>query len=315
MKLIIQIPCFNEAQSLEQVLDSIPKKIQGIDEIEILIIDDGSSDATTDIARAHGGVHVIRNLRNLGLARSFRKGIHECLQRGADIIVNVDGDNQYPASEIPKLIEPIVSGRADLVIGDRQTGSIVHFSPMKKFLQKVGSRIVDRLSRTKVNDVTSGFRAFSREGALRLTILSNYTYTLESLLQAESKGFTIESIKIETNEPTRESRLMKSITSYLVFSLATIIRVFTMYNPLRVFVTIGGSLIFAASILSGRFLYYYLFTTGAGKIQSLILAAILLISGIMVVLVGVLADLIQFNRRLLEDILERLKRIEYSDPH
>jgi len=313
MKLIVQIPCFNEAETLPVVLKGIPSSIAGIDSIETLVIDDGSTDGTSDIARAGGVDHVIRNTKNLGLAFSFRRGLDICLKHGADIIVNIDGDNQYKGSEIPRLIEPLLKKRADIVIGDRQTSSIPHFSPLKKLLQILGSKIVRHMSNTKVQDTVSGFRAFSKDAALRLTILSNYTYTLESILQAQTKGLAIENILIETNPKTRESRLMKNLSSYLTFSGATLIRVFTMYNPLRVFVTIGSSFLVIGSIVGARFVYYYLTVGGAGRVQSLIFASICITVGMTIILVGLLADLIQFNRRLLEDVLERVRRLELDD--
>ncbi len=310
MKLLVQIPCYNEEQNLPQVLQGIPKTIEGIEQIEILVIDDGSSDNTSLVARNYGAHHLIRNKRNLGLAHTFRKGLDACLRAGADIIVNIDGDNQYNGSDIPKLIQPIVEGRADMVVGDRQTDTIMHFSPLKRILQKVGSSLVRSLSRTSVRDTVSGFRAFSREAALKLTILSNYTYTLESILQAGAKGLLIDSIPIQTNHVLRKSRLIRSLRSYLAFSAATIIRIFTMYNPLRVFVDIGGIFILISLALAARFLYFYFFEVGRGLIQSLIFAAAFASIGMMILLVGVLADLIQFNRRLLEEILERVRKLE-----
>lgn len=310
MKLVIQIPCHNEAETLPVVIAGIPKSIPGIAGIEIVVIDDGSNDKTGEVARNLGVHHVIRNISRLGLARTFRSGVDHSLRCGADIIVNMDGDNQYKGSDIPRLIEPILSGSADMVIGDRQTDTIQHFSPSKKFLQRFGSSIIRKLSRTDVSDAVSGFRAMSRAAALKLTILSNYTYTLEAILQAHSKGFTIKNVLIETNPKTRESRLIKDLRTYLAFSLATIIRVFTMYNPLRVFIDIGAVFVFAGVMLSARFLYYYLTSGGAGHLQSLIFAAVCMIAGVSIILGGILADLIQFNRRLLEDILERLRKLE-----
>jgi glycosyltransferase involved in cell wall biosynthesis len=313
MKLFIQIPCYNEGGSLRQTLTGLPARLDGISEIRTVVIDDGSTDDTSAQAAAAGANFVLRNRRNLGLAQTFMKGLDFCLRNGADIIVNLDGDNQYPGGDIPRLIEPILAERADIVIGNRQTHTIAYFSPLKKFLQRAGSRLVQILSHTDVPDVTSGFRAFSREAALKLTILSSYTYTLESILQKESKGLTIAHVPIATNAPVRESRLMSSMQSYLMFSIATIIRIFTMYNPLRVFLSVGALICGAGVLLGLRFVYFYMFDAGSGKIQSLILAAILLITGATVALVGLLADLIQFNRRLLEDVLERLKRLELGE--
>ena len=312
MKLIVQIPCYNEAQTLPLVIASLPRQIGGIDCIETLIIDDGSNDGTSEVARSLGVTYVLRNKRNLGLAFSFRKAIDAALHNGADIIVNLDGDNQYKASEIPALIQPILDGRADMVVGDRRTDTISEFSSLKKLLQKLGSAVVRKLSDTQVRDTTSGFRAFSRDAAFKLTILGNYTYTHEAILQAPSKGLTIVDVAIETNPKTRESRLMRSIRGYIAFSIASILRIFAMYNPLRVFLQIGGILLFLGFALAVRFLYFYLTTGGAGKLQSLILAAIALIMGGTIILFGLIADIIQFNRRLLEDILERIKRLEHD---
>lgn len=310
MKLIVQIPCLNEAETLPLVLRSIPASIPGIEVIETLVIDDGSTDGTAEIARREGVDHIIRNRSNLGLAQSFRRGIEESLLRGADIVVNMDGDNQYKGEEIEKLIEPIIQGRADLVVGDRQTDQIPHFTPLKRILQKIGSAVVRRLSGTEVRDTVSGFRAFSREAAIKLTILSYYSYTLESILQARFKGLTLSNVTIQTNPKTRESRLMRNLRSYLTFSGATIIRVFTMYNPLRVFLQIGIPLLLLGVLADIRFIYYLITEGGRGHVQSLILGAVLSLSGVFVILAGLLADLIQFNRRLLEEAVERLRRLE-----
>ncbi|MDC0358685.1 glycosyltransferase family 2 protein [Oligoflexia bacterium] len=313
MKLIIQIPCLNEAETLPLVFEDLPKSIEGISTIETLVIDDGSTDNTSKIAKNLGATHIIRNTKNLGLALTFRAGLDYCLKQGADIIVNMDGDNQYKGSEISKLIAPILAQEADAVVGDRQTDTIASFSPLKKFLQRFGSKIIRRLSRTNIQDATSGFRAFTREAAIQLTILSHYTYTLESILQSHTKGLAITNVPVSVNPQTRESRLMDNMRSYVAFSIATIIRVFTMYNPLRVFVYAGSAFIAVGSVLVLRFLYYYFAVGGAGKIQSLVIAAICVIVGVTVVLVGFIADIIQFNRRLLEDILVRVKRLEIGN--
>ena len=312
MKLIVQIPCYNEAQTLPLVLAELPKQIEGISSIETLVVDDGSQDGTAAAARALGVSHVLCNVRNLGLAFTFRKALDAALARGADIIVNIDGDNQYKASQIPLLIRPILEGKADMVVGDRQTHLVAEFSSLKRLLQRIGSAVVRRLSNTRVSDTTSGFRAFSRDAAFKITILSNYTYTHEAILQAPSKGLTIANVVVSTNPKTRESRLMRSIRGYVAFSMASILRVFAMYNPLRVFLEIGGLLLLIGGALGARFLYFYLTEGGAGKLQSLVVAAISLIMGSTIVLVGIMADIIQFNRRLLEDILERVKRLEHD---
>ena len=310
MKLIIQIPCYNEEQSLPDVLRGLPKSLPGVDQIEVLVIDDGSQDRTSELARSLSVPHIIRNKGNLGLAHAFRSGLDRALHEGADLIVNLDGDNQYCGSEIEKLIEPILMGRADMVIGCRDISHIRHFSPIKKFLQKLGTFVVSRLARIGVGDATSGFRAFSREAALKLNILSNYTYTLESILQVTSRGIALACVPISINAPVRPSRLIKSLLSYLVFSLATIVRIFTMYNPLSVFIPSGVALMLAGLALIGRFLYFYFAGTGAGHVQSLVVAASTCLGGFIVILIGLIADLIQFNRRLLEELLERMRRVE-----
>ena len=313
MKLIIQIPCYNEEKTLGGVLTKIPKLITGIKSIETLVIDDGSTDDTIKVASEFGATYIIRNTANLGLAYTFRRGLDECLSRGADIIVNIDADHQYNPSEIGSLVAPILNKQADMVIGDRRTAKNPEFSGTKKFLQWLGTKIVRQLANAQVQDAVSGFRAFSRDAALKLTILSNHSYTLESILQARAKGIILASVPITTNPSTRPSRLISSLRSYLAFSIATIIRVFTMYNPLRVFFGTGALLMFAGLSLGIRFLYYFFAGQGDGKVQSLLLAAILLILGFTTILSGLLADLIQFNRRLLEELIERVRRLEYRD--
>lgn len=310
MKLIIQIPCLDEATTLPLVLKDIPDSIPGIDTIETLVIDDGSTDDTAKVAAELGVTHIVRNTSNLGLAFSFRKGLDECIKQGADIIVNIDGDNQYKSSEIPKLVAPILEGKADIVLGNRNTGTIKHFSFIKKVLQKLGTSVVQRLAGTEISDAVTGFRAFSRSATMKLTILSNFTYTIESILQIKAKGLTLSEVSIQTNPKSRESRLFSSMRVYIAFSIATILRIFTMYNPLRVFVTIGLLCILAGTGIGIRFLYSYFTYGGSGQVQSLILTAIFILGGLSVLLVGLIADLIQFNRRLLEDVLERIKRLE-----
>lgn len=311
-KLFIQIPCLNEAETLPALLQDIPRSIAGVESVAIIVVDDGSSDGTADIARSNGADLVERNTATLGLAFSYRRAVDICLREGADIIVNMDGDHQYRGDQIQKLIQPILDGEADIVIGERPIKSIAHFSKTKKMLQRLGSWVVSKLAGVKVRDVTSGFRAMTRDAGLKLTILGNYTYTLESLLQARSKGLHIVSVPVQINPKTRESRLMKDIRQYLIFSTATIIRVFSMYNPLRLFLGTGIISILLGLILACRFLLYYLFDDGSGRIQSLIFAAIFILQGIFLVLAGVLADLIQFNRRLSEEGLVRVRRLEYS---
>jgi glycosyltransferase involved in cell wall biosynthesis len=310
MKLIIQIPCYNESETLPQTIDDLPKTVPGFDEIEYLVIDDGSTDRTAQIAESLGVHHVVRMPRNRGLAAAFEKGLQTAVQLGADVIVNTDGDNQYPGGYITDLVRPILDGEADMVIGDRQVETVPHFSRIKVFLQKLGSRIVRWSSGTDVPDATSGFRAFSRNAALRLVIFSNYTYTLETIIQAGKMGLSVTSIPIETNPKLRESRLIRSIPVYLVRSSVTILRIFLMYEALRTFLTLG-SLPFAAGwILVFRFLYFFAIGEGRGHVQSLILAAILILVGFLIFLLGLLGDLIARNRRLSEEIVYRVRNIE-----
>ena len=310
MKLVIQIPCFNEAETLPLVLREIPTSLPGISTIETLVVDDGSNDKTSEIATSLGVTQVVRNTTNLGLAFTFRRGIDTALKMGADIIVNIDGDHQYRPSDIGALIAPILEKRADMVVGDRQTHQIADFSPLKKLLQYLGSAVIRSLSHTNVTDTTSGFRAFSRDAARKLTVLSNFTYTHETILQAHSKGLCIANVPVNVNPKTRESRLFGSIRTYLTFSAATILRVFAMYNPLRIFLDTGFLFILVGSSFIVRFVYYYAMGEGSGKIQSLIFAAICIVAGVVTIFAGILADLIQFSRRIQEEILERVKRLE-----
>jgi glycosyltransferase involved in cell wall biosynthesis len=312
MKLIIQIPCLNEAKTLPVTLEGIPKKISGVDEVEILIVDDGSTDDTSEVARIKGVDHIIRNSVTRGLARTFAIGIDNCLRLGADIIVNTDADNQYNGEDIPKLIKPILENEADIVIGNRQTERIPHFSFIKKKLQKWGSFAVRQLSGIKIPDAVSGFRAFNRQTAMQINILSNYTYTIESLIQAGSKGFRIVSVPVRTNEKLRESRLIKSLPDFIKKSVTTMIRMYTMYQPLKVFFWIGSSISCVGFIISCRFLWYYFNGMGRGHMQSLILSAILLIIGFQIILIGLVADIISFNRKLIEEILHKIKKSEFT---
>ena len=312
MKLIVQIPCFNEEESLPITLRDIPRVLKGIDKVEILVIDDGSTDRTVEVAKREGVDHIVKLTNHKGLAESFTAGIDASLRLGADIIVNTDGDNQYKGKDIQKLIDPILSGEADIVIGDRNINEIKHFSFVKKQLQGLGSWVVRQLSGTRIPDVTSGFRAFSREAALRLNIVSRFTYTLETVIQAGKKNIALSHVPIETNEQLRPSRLFSSIPSYLKKSVATIARVYTLYEPLKIFLIIGGSIFGVGFFVSIRFLYYYITQQGAGHVQSLILSAILMIVGFQIVMIGLLADIIGANRKFLEDILYRVKKLEFS---
>jgi glycosyltransferase involved in cell wall biosynthesis len=308
-KLIVQIPCYNEEDTLPLTLKDIPRSFQGIGKVELLIIDDGSTDRTLEAARIHGVHHFVKLTHNKGLAESFKAGIDACLRLGADIIVNTDGDNQYCGADIQKLIDPILQGEADVVIGDRQIEEIKHFSFVKKRLQKMGSWVVRHLSGTRVPDTTSGFRAYSRDAALRMNVLSRFTYTLETVIQAGKKNMAIGHVPVRTNEPTRKSRLFSSIPAYIKRSMATMLRVYTLYEPLKMFWIIG-SLVFGTGFILGlRFLYFH-FTQQGGHIQSLLLAAVLMIVGFQIAMIGLLADIIGANRRLIEEVLYRVKRIE-----
>lgn len=310
-KLIIQIPCFNEEATLPITLRELPRQIPDIDILEVLIIDDGSTDRTIEIARKHQVNHILRFTRNKGLVHAFKAGIDECLRLGADIIVNTDGDNQYYGGDIPKLVEPILRGEADIVIGNRNVESIAHFSWTKKKLQKLGSWVVRKVSGTDVIDTTSGFRAYSREAALQMNIISSYTYTLETIIQSGKKQLLTKSVSVRTNDKTRESRLFRNIPQYLTRSIITLIRVFIFYHPLKSFFLIGG-ILFGAGVLSGviYLLLQFYFLPQANNLASLVLCAILLIVGFQLCIMGILADLIGCNRKLLEDMAIRMKRIE-----
>lgn len=312
MKLIIQIPCYNEEKTLPTTFKDLPKKIDGIDEIEYLIIDDGSKDRTVEIAKTLGIHHIVKFSNNRGLARGFMAGIDACLRLGADIIVNTDGDNQYKGQDIVKLIEPIINGKAEIVVGDRETDNIEHFSSLKKRLQKLGSSVVRKASNSKVADTTSGFRAYSRNAAMRLNVISEYTYTLETIIAAGRKKLSIENVKIGTNEKLRESRLFKSMWGYIKRSTSTIIRTYTMYSPLKVFLTLGGVLFFIGTVIGIRYLTFMFSGLGRGHIQSLILTCILTISAVQISMFGLLADSIAANRKINDELLYRVKKIEYD---
>lgn len=308
MKLIIQIPCFNEEMTLPLVLRELPKKIAGVDKIETLIINDGSHDRTAEIAKSLGADNILNLPKRRGLAFAFKAGLDAAIELGADIIVNTDGDNQYRGEDIARLIAPIVMHKADIVIGCRDIEDIKHFSLFKKILQRFGSFIVRQFSKTDIPDTTSGFRAYSREAAQRLNIFSSYTYTLETIIQAGRAGIPMAYIDIRTNDKLRESRLMKSISGYLTRSVTTILRLYLMYEPLKTFSILGLVFIIPGILLVARFLYFYLTAGRSGHIQSLIIAAILIIMGFGTIFLGLLGDLISANRKLMEEILYRLKR-------
>jgi glycosyltransferase involved in cell wall biosynthesis len=310
LKLIVQIPCLNEEETLAATLIDIPRDVPGVECVEILVIDDGSSDRTVDVARRYGVNHIVRNRANLGLARTFSRGIEECLKRGADIIVNTDGDNQYRGADIPKLVQPIIEGKADIVVGDRQTRKVAHFSPFKKALQALGSRIMSFITRTELPDAVSGFRAFSREAALKTNIVSPFSYTLESLIQAGAKSLKIVSVPIGTNGKTRESRLFDSIPSFVSRQLKTLVLMYVMYKPLRAFCIVGALLAAVGAAPIARFLFYYATGDGQGHLQSLVLASVLLVMSFISFATGLLADVVSRNRQLLELTLEKVRRLE-----
>lgn len=312
-KLIIQIPCYNEAETLGLTLDALPREVEGFDSVEWLIIDDGSSDNTVEVARAHGVDHVVRHTRNQGLARGFMTGLNACLARGADVIVNTDADNQYNADDIPALTAPVVAGEADIVVGARPIETIEHFSLPKKILQKLGSWVVRVASRTNIPDAPSGFRAVNRVAAEQLVVFNDYTYTLETIIQAGQKNMAITSVPVRVNEDLRPSRLVKSIPSYIRRSIFTIIRIFVIYRPFRFFGAIGGFLFLAGFLIGLRFLWYWIGGEGAGHVQSLILAALLMGMGFQTVLVAFLADLLSANRKLLEEVRYLVRRNHSSD--
>lgn len=312
MKLIIQIPCYNEAETLEIALNDLPKKIEGIDEIEYLIIDDGCTDDTVNVAKNWGVHHVVSFAQNKGLAKGFMAGLDACLRNGADIIVNTDADNQYCAEDIPKLIQPILEHKADIVIGERPIDDTEHFSWIKKKLQHFGSWVVRKASNTDIPDAPSGFRAFSREAAMRINVINDYTYTLETIVQAGRNKIPITSVPVKTNPELRESRLFHSIWGYVKKSVLTILRALMMYKPLYCFtmVAIVPSLIGLA--IGIRFMVYYFMGRGSGHTQSLMLACTLLIIGFITFVIGMLADVISANRKILEDVQYQVKKMEYE---
>lgn len=312
MKLIIQIPCYNEAETLEIALNDLPKKIDGIDEIEYLIINDGSVDNTVEVAKNWGVHYVVNFKKNKGLAKGFMAGLDACLRNGADIIVNTDADNQYNGDDIEKLVRPILEGRADIVIGERPIDQTEHFSPLKKKLQHLGSWTVRVASHTDMPDAPSGFRAYSREAAMRINVTNEYTYTLETIIQAGRNKMAMESVPVRTNPELRKSRLFSSMFGYVKRSTVTIVRSFMMYKPLRFFMGIGSVLFLLGLILGIRFLVFFIMGSGSGHVQSLVLASTLLMIGFQTIIIGLQADLIAANRKLLEDVQYHVRKLDYD---
>lgn len=311
-KVIIQIPCYNEEATLGITLSALPREIPGVDTVEWLIINDGSQDQTIEVARQFGVDHIVSFSHNQGLARAFMAGLEASLRAGADVIVNTDADNQYCADDIPKLIEPVIAGRADMVVGARPISQIKHFSLIKKFLQKLGSRVVRAASNTDIADAPSGFRAISRDAAMRLNVFNEYTYTLETIIQAGQNGLIITSVPVRTNDYLRPSRLIRGIRSYVQQSLFTILRIFMTYKPLRFFLMLG-SFPFAIGFLLGvRWVALYLGGTPRTHVPSLILASLLILIGVQLWVFGLVADLLAVNRKMLEDIQLRIRRFEYA---
>lgn len=313
VKLVIQIPCLNEEATLPQVLAELPTRIDGIDTIETLIVDDGSSDQTVAVARAAGATHIVSHSHNLGLARAFETGLDTCLALGADVIVHTDADNQYPARYIQELVEPIVTGRAEMVVGNRPISQIPHFSPVKKLLQRIGSGVVRTVSGTDVPDTVSGFRAYSRDFALRYHALTNFSYTLETLIQAGQMGMRIVNINIEVNDPTRESRLAKSSWQFVKRQAATIVRLYAFYEPLRTFFYLSLPFFLVGVALLARFLFRYVTQSGAGLIQSVAIGTGSLIIAFLIFLFGLLADTIGKHRKLTEETLYRVKKMQFDE--
>ncbi|HEY3187197.1 MAG TPA: glycosyltransferase family 2 protein [Solirubrobacteraceae bacterium] len=310
MKLIIQIPCLNEEQTLPGTLADLPRHVEGIDAVEWLIIDDGSTDRTVEVARAHGVDHIVRLTNNKGLAAGFQAGLDACLKLGADVIVNTDADNQYSAADIPRLVAPILEGRADMVVGDRRTDDIEHFSPLKKRLQRAGSWVVRQASNTDVPDTTSGFRAYNREAAMQMAVVSKYTYTLETIIQAGKLLVATEHVPIATNVKTRESRLFPSIWSYVRRNAVSIARIYAQYEPLKVFMSLAAFVALGGAIAWGRFFIAFVTGNGAGHVQSLILGAVLFNAAVVLAALGVIGDLLYGQRIMVQRIFERVRRIE-----
>ena len=309
---MIVIPCFNEENTLPAVLETIPKQIPGVSEIETVVVDDGSTDKTVEVAKRYNVDHVVSHVGNKGLAQAFATGIQTALEAGADIVVNTDGDNQYPQQSIPELIKPIMDGKADIVIGDRRTKTIKHFGPTKKILQFFGSWVVRKASGTKIPDAASGFRAYSREAVLNLNIVTRFSYCTETIIQAGKRRISVTHVPVKTNPKTRESRLFNSTAQHVSESAKTIIRTYAMYEALRLFMFAGGLFVLIGVGGIGRFLYYFFSSPGgaSGHIQSLVISGALLVVGFQLMMIGLLSDLVSINRKLIEDALYRLKKIE-----
>ncbi|MEJ7649281.1 MAG: glycosyltransferase [Nakamurella sp.] len=312
MRLVVQIPCLNEEETLPMVLSTIPKQIDGIDDIIILVIDDGSSDRTVEVAREHGVTHFVRHARNRGLGRSFHDGVQRALELGADIVVNTDGDNQYPQEMIGELVRPILEGRAEITIGDRQTAEIEHFSGFKKRMQKFGSDVVNMAAGTKLPDAASGFRAYSRDSLMLLNTITRFSYCMETIIQAGNKKLKIESVPIRTNPKTRESRLFKSMREHMMKSAGAIIRAYIMYKPWAIFSLFGGIFAALGIILLGRFLILQFQTNPGQHVQSVIVGAVSIVLAILMLVIGITADLIRTNRMLIEDTLEHTKKMRFG---
>ncbi|OQY40903.1 MAG: glycosyl transferase [Spirochaetaceae bacterium 4572_7] len=313
MKLIIQIPCYNEASTLAKALSYLPKEVLGFDQVEWLIINDGSMDDTVKIAKENGVHHIVNFQKNKGLAEGFKAGIMEALQQGADVIVNTDADNQYDAQYIPNLVEPILNGEAEVVIGARPISTIKHFSPIKKILQNLGSYVVRKVSHTSIPDAPSGFRAISKDAAMKLNVYNSYTYTLETIIQAGRNNISMTSVDIKVNEDLRPSKLVKSISSYVKKSIGTMLRIFVVYEPFKFFMNIGLFFIFLSLLLGIRYLFFFFTGNGDGHIQSLILTSILAGIGFQTILTSFMADITSVNRKLLEDIKYEQRRSRFSD--
>jgi glycosyltransferase involved in cell wall biosynthesis len=310
VKLVIQVPCYNEAGGIERTLADLPRQVAGVDEVAVLVIDDGSTDGSAAAAQRAGADHLLRLAGHQGLAAAFSAGLDECLRLGADVVVNTDADGQYQGEDIPRLVAPILAGKAEIVLGDRSPGQLATFSPFKRWLQRWGSRLVSAAAGLDVPDAASGFRAFSREAALRTLVFSRYSYTLETLIQAGARHARVVSIPVQVNPAVRPSRLMTSLGEYLLHSAAALLRAYTLYRPLRMFLLLGGGVFLAGLVLALRYLWYFTHGQGGGHVQSVILAGVLLVAGFQTGLIGLLADLIAINRRIYEEMLYRVRKGE-----